>query len=33
VNLLGLDLSGAVYAPETEAGSIPLNGITFRAYG
>lgn len=33
VNLGGMDLSGGVYAPETEAGSIPLNGITFRAQG
>jgi hypothetical protein len=33
VNLGGIDLSGGVYAPETEAGSIPLNGITFRAQG
>jgi hypothetical protein len=33
VTLGATDLSGAVYAPETEAGAIPLDGITFRAYG
>ncbi len=29
----GVDLGGAVFAPETEAGAIPLGGITFLAQG
>jgi hypothetical protein len=33
VVLSGQDLSGGVYAAETEAGSIPLGGITFLAQG
>jgi len=31
--LSGVDLGGAVYATETEAGSVPLDGITFLARG
>jgi hypothetical protein len=33
VTLGGFDLGGAVYAAETEKGSIPLGGITFLAQG
>ena len=33
VVLSGQDLSGGVYAAETDAGSIPLGGITFLAQG
>ena len=33
VVLSGQDISGGVYASETEAGSIPLGGITFLAQG
>jgi hypothetical protein len=33
VTLGGMDFSGAVYAAETEMGSIPLGGITFLAQG
>jgi hypothetical protein len=33
VTLGGMDFTGAVYAAETEAGSIPLGGITFLAQG
>jgi hypothetical protein len=33
VTLGGIDFTGAVYAAETEMGSIPLGGITFLAQG